>query len=74
VYQRWIESYHSEEFERGVTAILGLVDRVGAGLGSDDAARLRGVALAAARYEWMFWDAAWRRESWPLSLAGEQAA
>jgi thiaminase/transcriptional activator TenA len=74
VYQRWIESYRSEEFERGVTAVLGLVDRVGAGLGAEDAERLRRIAATAARYEWMFWDAAWRRESWPLPLAGETAA
>jgi thiaminase/transcriptional activator TenA len=73
VYQRWIESYRSEEFERGVTAILELVDRVGAALGGQDSARLRQIALVAARYEWMFWDAAWRRERWPLTLAAETA-
>jgi thiaminase/transcriptional activator TenA len=22
-----------------------------------------------ARYEWMFWDAAWRGESWPLPMS-----
>ena len=22
--------------------------------------------LAATRYEWMFWDSAWRREAWPV--------
>jgi thiaminase len=21
---------------------------------------------AASRYEWMFWDAAWRQETWPV--------
>ena len=25
-----------------------------------------GGAVRVARYEWMFWDAAWRRESWPV--------
>jgi hypothetical protein len=22
--------------------------------------------IATSRYEWMFWDAAWRRETWPV--------
>jgi thiaminase/transcriptional activator TenA len=74
VYQRWIESYRSEEFERGVTAVLGLVDRVGASLGPEDLERVRRIVLAASRYEWMFWDAAWRQESWPIALAAEPAA
>ena len=29
-------------------------------------ARARDHFETGARYEWMFWDAAWRRESWPL--------
>jgi thiaminase/transcriptional activator TenA len=66
VYRRWIESYRSEEFERGVRAVLELVDRVGAGLGEDDRRRMRRIVLAASRYEWMFWDAAWRLEGWPV--------
>jgi thiaminase/transcriptional activator TenA len=74
LYQRWIESYRSEEFERGVTAVLDLVDRVGAELGPADHERMRRIALTAARYEWMFWDAAWRRETWPLELPLESAA
>jgi len=73
VYQRWIESYRSEEFERGVTAVLELTERVGASLGTVDRERLRRIVLTASRYEWMFWDAAWRREGWPLGLAVEPA-
>ena len=76
VYQRWIESYRSEEFERGVTAVLDLVDRVGTALGPDGRERQRQIVLIASRYEWMFWDAAWRLEVWPVrarSRAGRSA-
>ena len=69
VYQRWIESYRSEEFERGVTAVLDLVDRVGTALGPDGRERQRQIVLIASRYEWMFPDVAWRLEVWPVELA-----
>ena len=48
VYQRWIESYRSEEFERGVTAVLDLVDRVGTALGPDGRERQRQIVLIAS--------------------------
>jgi thiaminase/transcriptional activator TenA len=74
VYRRWIDSYQSEEFERGVSAVLDLADRVGAGLGAGDRELVRGIVLTASRYEWMFWDAAWRREEWPLASSADLAA
>ena len=49
-----------------VEAVLQVVDRVGAGLGADDLARVRRHVATTARYEWMFWDAGWRRETWPV--------
>ena len=29
-------------------------------------AQMREIYLTACRYEWMFWDSAWRREAWPV--------
>jgi thiaminase/transcriptional activator TenA len=45
--------------------MLGLTDRA-----HDRAAPAERAALAAAyhkatRYEWRFWDSAWKREPWP---------
>lgn len=64
-YQRWIDTYASEEFTTTVAQALALADRVGAQLAPADEARARRHFVTTARYEWMFWDAAWRIEAWP---------
>ena len=66
VYQRWIDSYASDEYLSEVLLALDLTDRVGADLGTKAEARARQHFLTAARYEWMFWDAAHRLEAWPV--------
>ncbi len=65
-YQRWIDTYAGEEFADTVAEVLAVTDLVGAGLGDADAARAARHFETTARYEWMFWDAAWRQESWPV--------
>ena len=66
VYQRWIDSYGGEDYLREVNLVLELTDQVGAGLDARAEARARRHFRTAARYEWMFWDAAHRQETWPL--------
>lgn len=65
-YQRWIDTYAGEGFAAVVEAVLGLVDRVGPGLGSEQRRRAADAARTSARYEWMFFDAALRQERWPV--------
>ena len=65
-YQRWIDTYAGDAFAATVADVLAVADRIGASLGASDAARARAHFVTTARYEWMFWDAAWRRESWPV--------
>ena len=65
-YQQWIDTYAGEEFAVLVKAVLELVDRVGPGLGAAEKGRANAHARMTARYEWMFWDAAYRNEQWPL--------
>ncbi|EUA35768.1 TENA/THI-4/PQQC family protein [Mycobacterium xenopi 3993] len=65
-YQRWIDSYAGEEYQSIVAEVLALADDVGRTLSPSDEARARAHFVATARYEWMFWDAAWRREAWPV--------
>ena len=64
-YRRWIDTYASDQFATTVAQVLELADRTGPALGGDDARRAEQHFVATARYEWMFWDAAWREESWP---------
>jgi thiaminase (transcriptional activator TenA) len=65
-YQAWIDTYAGEEFKAVVAAVLDVADRFGPSLGTDEEARAGRHFAVTARYEWMFWDAAWRRESWPV--------
>jgi thiaminase/transcriptional activator TenA len=66
LYARWIGMYGGEEFRAVVDAAIALVDRTAAGLGPAERARVVGHYRTTSRYEWMFWDAAWRRERWPV--------
>lgn len=72
VYRRWIESYAAEEYAAFVASAIELADRAGAEVAPAEEARARLVFSLASRYEWMFWDAAWREEAWPLA-AGDSA-
>ncbi|MCB0949830.1 MAG: thiaminase II [Mycobacterium sp.] len=65
-YQRWIDSYGGEEFARTVTEVLSLADRIGPTLTPAEETVARAHFVTSSRYEWMFFDAAYRREVWPV--------
>jgi thiaminase/transcriptional activator TenA len=65
-YQRWIDTYAGDEYQAIVAEVLGLADHVGQSLSAADEARARAHFATTTRYEWMFWDAAWGREAWPV--------
>ncbi len=65
-YQRWIDSYGGDEFAATVSQVLALADRIGPTLTAAEEAVARAHFAATARYEWMFFDAAHRREQWPV--------
>ncbi|MDT4946198.1 MAG: hypothetical protein QOH14_2931, partial [Pseudonocardiales bacterium] len=49
-----------------VADVLAVADRVGVSLCDSERSRAAAHFATTARYEWMFWDAAWRREAWPV--------
>ena len=63
-YQSWIDSYGGDDFAETVQRVLDLTDRQV--LNADDEAVARAHFATTARYEWMFFDAAYRREAWPV--------
>lgn len=65
-YQRWIDSYGGDEFAATVAEVLTLADRIGPTLTPAQESVARAHFATTARYEWMFFDAAYRREGWPL--------
>lgn len=66
LYRRWVDTYGGEEFAAVVAAVLALTDRIGAELSPAETARVTERFVTTSRYEWMFWDAGWRRETWPV--------
>ena len=65
-YKKWIDTYAGEEFGSLVEAVLDVTEGVCEDLNPSRKARVRDAFVAASRYEWMFWDAAWRLEGWPV--------
>jgi thiaminase/transcriptional activator TenA len=66
LYARWIAMYGGAEFQAVVDSVLELTDRIGPGLGGRERALMSEHFGTTARYEWMFWDAGYRREAWPV--------
>ncbi|AHY47709.1 thiaminase II [Rubrobacter radiotolerans] len=66
MYDKWIQTYGGEDFNALVDAVLDTADRVL----QDATSRQRETAtrtfLTTSRYEYMFWDAGWRLETWPV--------
>ncbi|WP_457032088.1 thiaminase II [Kitasatospora sp. P5_F3] len=66
LYAKWIATYGDETFQSVVRRVLALTDRLGEQLAPAERRRVIGHFTTTSRYEWMFWDAAWRREVWPV--------
>ena len=57
---------HAPGGQTPVRRVLDAVDRSTADLPASRLALIRRHDLTASRYEWMFWDAAYTLESWPI--------
>lgn len=66
LYARWIATYGDEAFQTVVRRVLELTDRLGEELSEAERRRAAEHFTITSRYEWMFWDAAWRGEAWPV--------
>ncbi|MFD7903241.1 thiaminase II [Kitasatospora sp. NPDC059722] len=66
LYAKWIATYGDEAFQSVVRRVLALADRIGEELSPVERRRVVEHFTTTSRYEWMFWDAAWRGERWPV--------
>ncbi|MER7850025.1 thiaminase II [Kitasatospora sp. NPDC096077] len=66
LYAKWIGTYGDEAFQSVVRRVLALTDRIGEELSAAERRRVVEHFGTTSRYEWMFWDAAWRGERWPV--------
>lgn len=66
LYRRWIDTYGGEEFDAVVEEALAIAESAGQAAGPEEQARMERHFRTTSRYEWLFWDAGWHRETWPV--------
>jgi len=65
-YARWIAMYSSREFVELAHWCRDLLDNLAAGLPERELRKLEAAFLTSSRYEWQFWEMAWKMERWPI--------
>lgn len=65
-YQKWIGTYGGDDFGQDVADVLAVTDRLSEDLAAPELDRMRAHFRVTSRYEWMFWDMAYRQQSWPV--------
>ena len=63
-YAQWIAMYSSREFAELAGWCRDLVDNLAAGLPERELKKLEEAFLTSSRYEWQFWEMAWKMERW----------
>lgn len=64
-YRAWIDTYADEGFGEAVATCRAAVDNAAATATEALREKMLAAFTRATEYEWMFWDSAWRLESWP---------
>ena len=65
-YARWIAMYSSPEFAELAQWCRELLDNLAAELPERELKKLEEAFLISSRYEWQFWEMAWKMERWPV--------
>jgi thiaminase/transcriptional activator TenA len=65
-YRAWIDTYAGEDFQSAVARMIHLVDAAAASQSPSTIDAMHAAFTLSTRYEYMFWDGAYRREAWPV--------
>lgn len=65
-YGDWIGMYSDPAFAESVEQAKVIADRCAAEASPATVERMHVAYETASKFEWMFWDAAWRQETWPI--------
>jgi thiaminase/transcriptional activator TenA len=65
-FQAWIETYAGAEFAQAVQRVITVVDEVATEASARTLAAMHWAFTHAMRLEWMFWDSAYARQTWPV--------
>jgi thiaminase/transcriptional activator TenA len=59
-------TYSGEEFHNAVSAMIAATDEAAETASSSSRERMHAAFVRATQLEWMFWDSAFRLETWPV--------
>ncbi len=65
-YKAWIATYAAPGFEEVGAWLRTTLNELTAKKTGNDLDQLEKIFLTSSRYEYMFWDMAWRKEEWPV--------
>jgi len=66
LYAEWIQAYSSEGFGAHVQQQLALIARLAPTVSPAERERLQEHFVQSCRYEYLFWEQAYRQEEWPV--------
>ena len=66
IYREWIETYGSEEYWKPVREQIRLMNHLGTSARAEEKKLMLSHFLLSSRYEFLFWDQAYRLEQWPV--------
>src|SRR5262245_32517246 len=65
-YQAWIDTYAGEEFQTAVDTMIATTDEAAAAVSPGMRERMHAAFRRATQLEWIFWDSAYRQETWSV--------
>lgn len=68
LYQEWIDMYSSPKFGDLAQWLIDVMNQLAEGLPESHLRRLEQHFVTTSRYEYLFWDMAYKLESWPKEL------
>ncbi|MGH7832410.1 MAG: thiaminase II, partial [Candidatus Binatia bacterium] len=66
IYRQWIETYASEDYWKPVREQIQVMDHLGRKAGREEKDLMTSHFVLSSRYEYLFWDQAYRLEEWPV--------
>jgi thiaminase (transcriptional activator TenA) len=67
-YQAWIDTYSGPDFNEAVDRMIAACDALARPASSSTRDAMHAAFARAVQLEWMFWDAAYRLERWPVTV------
>lgn len=67
-YQRWIDTYSGEDFEKSVDAVIAVANDLAANASARTVQMMHHAFQRSTQLEWMFWDSAYRQAAWPCNV------